>query len=281
MIRTPYGIFPAVSPRIRAPDRTGASSYRLAESPKPAKRDRCAAHFRAGCGTRRHRRQSDPSRLPPCGYPTECQRTVSTHEGRGAGRWRRFLGRIRQPNHERSDDQGRQRGHANRRQEPRRERHPLLARTHHCGGRRGERDGKVTIRVVDQGIGIPAKSLDRIFERFYRVDPARSRETGGSGLGLAITKHCVQENGGRISVWSRTGRGRRSPSSCRPPRMRMTTRPGRTSRHKRRALVGARHGAIPLPHNHTVGEVRTPRVAQLRNYVLSGNSRLTENKWLR
>ncbi len=64
----------------------------------------------------------------------------------------------------------------------------------------GQRDGKVTIRVVDQGIGIPAKSLDRIFERFYRVDPARSRETGGSGLGLAITKHCVQENGGRISV---------------------------------------------------------------------------------
>ena len=71
----------------------------------------------------------------------------------------------------------------------------------------GERDGKVTIRVVDQGIGIPAKSLDRIFERFYRVYPARSRETGGSGLGLAITKHCVQENGGRISVWSRTGEG--------------------------------------------------------------------------
>lgn len=71
----------------------------------------------------------------------------------------------------------------------------------------GERDGKVTIRVVDQGIGIPAKSLDRIFERFYRVDPARSRETGGSGLGLAITKHCVQENGGRISVWSRMGEG--------------------------------------------------------------------------
>ena len=66
---------------------------------------------------------------------------------------------------------------------------------------------EVHITVSDQGIGIPAKSLDRIFERFYRVDPARSRETGGSGLGLAITKHCVQENGGRISVWSRTGEG--------------------------------------------------------------------------
>ena len=61
--------------------------------------------------------------------------------------------------------------------------------------------------MVDHGISNPAKSLDRIFERFYRDDPARSRETGGSGLGLAITKHCVQENGGRISVWARTGVG--------------------------------------------------------------------------
>lgn len=71
----------------------------------------------------------------------------------------------------------------------------------------GQDHGTVTIRVVDQGIGIPEKSLDRVFERFYRVDPARSRATGGSGLGLAITKHCVQENGGKISVWSREGEG--------------------------------------------------------------------------
>ncbi len=70
-----------------------------------------------------------------------------------------------------------------------------------------EHNGTVRIQVVDQGIGIPAESLSRIFERFYRVDPARSRETGGSGLGLAITKHCVQSCGGTISVWSREGEG--------------------------------------------------------------------------
>ncbi|NEG54999.1 sensor histidine kinase [Bifidobacterium platyrrhinorum] len=71
----------------------------------------------------------------------------------------------------------------------------------------GVRDGKVRIRVIDQGIGIPAESLDRIFERFYRVDPARSRATGGTGLGLAIVKHCVADCGGTVSVWSHEGEG--------------------------------------------------------------------------
>lgn len=69
------------------------------------------------------------------------------------------------------------------------------------------RDGVVELTVTDQGIGIPAGEQDRIFERFYRVDPARSRRTGGSGLGLSIVKHTAVKHGGSVSVWSRPGRG--------------------------------------------------------------------------
>ena len=65
----------------------------------------------------------------------------------------------------------------------------------------------VEIMVKDQGIGIPANDLDRIFERFYRVDPARSRVTGGTGLGLAIVKHVCQNHGGECTVWSEVGVG--------------------------------------------------------------------------
>ena len=68
-------------------------------------------------------------------------------------------------------------------------------------------DDVVTLRVSDTGIGIPSKDLPRIFERFYRVDRARSRETGGTGLGLAIVKHVVENHGGRIDVESELGRG--------------------------------------------------------------------------
>jgi two-component system sensor histidine kinase SenX3 len=60
----------------------------------------------------------------------------------------------------------------------------------------------ITISVADQGIGIPDVEVERIFERFYRVDPARSRETGGTGLGLSIVKHIITKHGGEISVWS-------------------------------------------------------------------------------
>jgi two-component system sensor histidine kinase SenX3 len=65
----------------------------------------------------------------------------------------------------------------------------------------------VSISVIDQGIGIAAKDHQRIFERFYRVDKARSRSTGGSGLGLSIVRHVVSNHGGTVSVASEEGRG--------------------------------------------------------------------------
>jgi two-component system, OmpR family, sensor histidine kinase SenX3 len=68
-------------------------------------------------------------------------------------------------------------------------------------------EGLVEIAVVDQGIGISADEQDRVFERFYRVDPARSRDTGGTGLGLSIVKHVAADHGGDVQVWSQPGRG--------------------------------------------------------------------------
>ena len=68
-------------------------------------------------------------------------------------------------------------------------------------------DDYVEITVSDNGIGIPPAELDRIFERFYRVDYARSRANGGTGLGLAIVKHIAAIHGGDVSVWSKVGQG--------------------------------------------------------------------------
>lgn len=65
----------------------------------------------------------------------------------------------------------------------------------------------VRIAIKDQGVGIPAKDLERIFERFYRVDPGRARETGGTGLGLSIVRHVAQNHGGNVLVESREGEG--------------------------------------------------------------------------
>jgi len=70
-----------------------------------------------------------------------------------------------------------------------------------------EREGMAHITVTDQGPGITETEQDRIFERFYRVDSARSRQTGGTGLGLSIVKHVMAQHGGEVSVWSQPGRG--------------------------------------------------------------------------
>ncbi|HEX7269562.1 MAG TPA: ATP-binding protein [Streptosporangiaceae bacterium] len=84
------------------------------------------------------------------------------------------------------------------------------------------RDGvnAAQISVADQGIGIPERDLERIFERFYRVDAARSRATGGTGLGLAIVKHVVAAHGGKVTVWSKEGVG--STFTLRLPAIRNT-----------------------------------------------------------
>ncbi|HEY7281090.1 MAG TPA: ATP-binding protein, partial [Actinomycetota bacterium] len=63
------------------------------------------------------------------------------------------------------------------------------------------------LRITDTGLGIPARDLDRVFERFYRVDPARSRGTGGTGLGLAIVRHVAESHGGDVEVRSVLGAG--------------------------------------------------------------------------
>ncbi|APH45655.1 two-component sensor histidine kinase [Microbacterium sp. 1.5R] len=78
-------------------------------------------------------------------------------------------------------------------------------------------EGVVEVAVSDQGIGIAEADRERIFERFYRADEARSRRTGGTGLGLSIVKHATQRHGGEVRLWSRPGRG--STFTIRLPRI--------------------------------------------------------------
>ena len=86
-----------------------------------------------------------------------------------------------------------------------------LSRPYAAGGRISVRwhadGGHACLEVEDSGIGIPERDLPRVFERFYRVDKARSRELGGTGLGLAIVKHLVAAHGGRLDIDSEVERG--------------------------------------------------------------------------
>src|SRR5690606_39027664 len=84
-------------------------------------------------------------------------------------------------------------------------------------------DGDAAVlEVADTGIGIPEEQIPRITERFYRVDPGRSRATGGTGLGLAIVKHALQRHGATLSIRSREGEG--STFSCHFPPARVALR---------------------------------------------------------
>lgn len=95
-------------------------------------------------------------------------------------------------------------------------------------------DGDVVeIAVADQGIGISEADRERIFERFYRADEARSRRTGGTGLGLSIVKHATQRHGGEVRLWSRPGRG--STFTIRLPRIDAPDVGGKKKNKKKRA----------------------------------------------
>lgn len=95
----------------------------------------------------------------------------------------------------------------------------------------------IEIAVTDQGIGISSVDKERIFERFYRVDPARSRATGGTGLGLAIVKHVAASHGGEVTVWSAEGQG--STFTLRLPEAGSARERAEANRRGRNSLSGA------------------------------------------
>ncbi|MEH0109301.1 ATP-binding protein [Tersicoccus sp. MR15.9] len=124
------------------------------------------------------------------------------------------------------------------------------------------RDDLALVSVSDQGPGIPEEELDRIFERFYRIDAARSRATGGTGLGLSIVKHVVARHGGEVTVWSRVGQG--STFTVRLPQIdaeegaRLDDRDARPERTRRPVSAGRLQVFAPAlrPDGAPVGSAR-------------------------
>src|SRR6478735_6215674 len=107
-------------------------------------------------------------------------------------------------------------------------------------------DRVVEIAVTDRGIGIAEGEQDRVFERFYRADPARARRTGGSGLGLSIVKHAVQRHGGEVRLWSRPGRG--STFTIRLPQIDAPEiEPAAKRGRKKKRAAPAKAAAAPAP----------------------------------
>ncbi|SIT69895.1 ATP-binding protein [Microbacterium sp. RU33B] len=125
-------------------------------------------------------------------------------------------------------------------------------------------EGVVEVAVTDRGIGIAEGDQERIFERFYRADQARSRRTGGTGLGLSIVKHAVQRHGGEVRLWSRPGRGStftiRLPRTEAPPedttrkRGRKKSKPKAAGSAPKKKAVSSATTAAPASPAPTNGE---------------------------
>ncbi len=113
-------------------------------------------------------------------------------------------------------------------------------------------EGFVEVSVVDQGIGIPSVEIERIFERFYRVDPARHRSTGGTGLGLSIVKHVAATHGGDVRVWSVEGQGSTFTLSLPRSEVRSEARSDARSKAHCPASTIASHELSPTSATHPV-----------------------------